>query len=65
MSRLEQAASAATADSCEAGVGGDPPSAVDGAELEAARAQLAYARAHLEIVERWGRFPHRNALLQR
>jgi len=27
--------------------------------------QLAYAKKHLEIIERFGRFPHRNALLGR
>ena len=26
---------------------------------------LAYAKAHLEVIERFGRFPHRNALLGR
>jgi len=27
--------------------------------------QLAYAKKHLEIIERFGRFPHRNAMLGR
>ncbi|KAI8468102.1 MAG: DUF924-domain-containing protein [Monoraphidium minutum] len=31
----------------------------------AAKDFLAYARAHLAVVEKWGRFPHRNAVLGR
>jgi uncharacterized protein (DUF924 family) len=27
--------------------------------------QLGYARKHLEVIERFGRFPHRNAILGR
>jgi len=27
--------------------------------------QLGYAKKHLEIIERFGRFPHRNAILGR
>jgi len=34
------------------------------AEIEAEE-QLIYARRHLEIIERFGRFPHRNAILGR
>ena len=29
------------------------------------RAGAKYARAHLEVVAAWGRFPHRNAILGR
>ena len=29
------------------------------------QAQLQYAEAHLKVVEQWGRFPHRNAILGR
>jgi uncharacterized protein (DUF924 family) len=37
-----------------------------GAEAEAAaEEQLRYARRHCEIIERFGRFPHRNAILER
>lgn len=32
---------------------------------EAIRSFLDFARSHLEIVERFGRFPHRNAILGR
>jgi uncharacterized protein (DUF924 family) len=41
---------------------------VDGANPEwepSARVSLHFARKHLEIVERFGRFPHRNAVLGR
>ena len=41
---------------------------VDGADPEwepSARLSLDFARRHLEIVERFGRFPHRNAVLGR
>lgn len=38
----------------------------DGGEAEAdAKDQLRYVRRHLEIIERFGRFPHRNAVLGR
>ncbi|MEO8699698.1 MAG: DUF924 family protein [Kofleriaceae bacterium] len=38
----------------------------DGGEAEAdAKDQLRYVRRHLEIIARFGRFPHRNALLGR
>ncbi len=35
------------------------------ADTEAGRRSLDYARRHLEIIERFGRFPHRNAVLGR
>ncbi len=41
---------------------------VDGADPEwkpSARVSLEFARRHLKIVERFGRFPHRNAVLGR
>ena len=41
---------------------------VDGADREwepSARVSLDFAKRHLEIVERFGRFPHRNAVLDR
>lgn len=37
----------------------------DGAPREAAREQVRYVRRHEEIIERFGRFPHRNAVLGR
>ena len=41
---------------------------VDGADPDwkpSAQVSLGFARRHLEIVERFGRFPHRNAVLDR
>jgi uncharacterized protein (DUF924 family) len=31
----------------------------------ASRTLIAYAIRHMEIIERFGRFPHRNAILER
>ena len=39
---------------------GDAPEAAD-----MAASSLSYAKAHLAVVQRWGRFPHRNAVLGR
>ena len=38
-----------------------------GAALAVARASLCrrFATLHREVIQRWGRFPHRNALLGR
>ena len=37
----------------------------DDAVKEMVAAQLQFARAHLDVIKKWGRFPHRNAILGR
>lgn len=32
---------------------------------EMAQGNVKYAKSHLDVVQRWGRFPHRNAILER
>ncbi len=39
--------------------------AAEGTRQEAAASALSYAERHRDIVKRFGRFPHRNALLGR
>ena len=39
---------------------GDAPEATD-----MAASSLDYAKAHRAVIQRWGRFPHRNAVLGR